>query len=97
MLGRWNEFRQLMSETCDIEIGVEQVLAVWCRLHQCFEGIFRADIESDVFSCLIDPQARFAKPRHQGRLAVELMRELLPLNHELGVRARRLGQAFFRT
>ena len=81
----------------DIEVGVEQILPVWCGLHQCFEGFFRARIERYVFSRLIDPQTRFSKPRHQGRLAVELMRELLPVNHESGVRACRFGQAFFRT
>jgi len=79
----------------DIEIGIEQVLPVWCGLHQCFEGFFRARVISNVFSCLIDPQTRFAQPRHQRRLAVKLMRELFSLNHESGVGACRFGQAFF--
>src|SRR5207253_9809697 len=36
-----------------------------------------------------------AQPRDQGRLAVELMRELFFVNHESGVGACRFGQAFF--
>jgi hypothetical protein len=80
----------------DIEIGIEQVLPVWCGLHQCFEDFFRARVISDVFSGLIDPQARIPQPRHQGRLAVKLMRELLPLNHQSSVRTCRIGQTFVR-
>ena len=72
MLGRWDDFWQRTSEILDhveppmapkcgkagnVEIGVEQVLPVRCRLHQRFEGFFRARIESDVFSRLIDVQA----------------------------------------
>ena len=80
-------------EASRVEVWIEQVAAVRRGLHQRFECFFDAGIEGNIFSHAIGPQAGLKKSWHQERLAVKLMRELLPIDHEPSMCPRRVAEA----